>query len=422
LAFCLSQIFFLTMFSLCVALLFMVVGVCSAKSSKILPLSEQSVGIEGQWLIRLKEDASPAALETLEQSFLSIQSQKVDTIKVNIGPRYKLLIVKNCDKKFLQAAVENPDVLYIEQDAVVTALQSCSMQDNDVPWGLSRVSHDDPDHNDEFMHDPAWGVSAYGYVIDTGIYIAHSDFSGRGSYGANFINPGQAPNDGHGHGTHVGSTMVGKTYGISRKTAIVAVKVLSDGGSGSWSGVIQGIQWVTDRHRGGTKPSVANMSLGGGKNQAVNDAVDASSEEGVVHVVAAGNSNNDACTLSPASAPSAITVGATTISQTPVKDTRSSFSSYGSCMKIWAPGQDVKGAWIGSPTATRTISGTSMASPHVAGVALKYVAENPSATPEDVLAYLQTTGQEDLVDMKCTNSACNASPNLFLHVDCSEKK
>jgi len=251
------------------------------------------------------------------------------------------------------------------------------------------------------------------YVVDTGILTTHVDFEGRAIIGANFVD--SVVPDQNGHGTHVASTIGGKQYGVSKTATLVAVKVLGKTGSGSWTGVIQGIQWCTEdalKYRG-VDPSVGNMSLGGGRTQAINDAVDASSAEGFTWVIASGNSNADACNFSPASAPTALAVGATANT-----DTRATFSNWGRCQAVWAPGQNILGAWFSSNTATNTISGTSMASPHAAGVVTNILSTrpaNPPMSPAEVIALVKSTSTQNVVR---DGREANGTPNLMVYSRC----
>lgn len=267
-------------------------------------------------------------------------------------------------------------------------------------WGIDRVDQRDlPLSNSYSVSGDGSGVTAY--IIDTGIHHSHNEFGGRASFGINTIGDGN-DEDCNGHGTHVAGTVGGSTYGVAKNVNLVSVKVLDCGGSGSWAGVIEGIEWTMNDAAG--KKATANMSLGGGQVASVNAAVAALVTSGVPTVVAAGNDNADACDFSPASEPSAITVGSTTNN-----DSRSSFSNYGSCLDIYAPGSGITSAWIGSDSSTITISGTSMASPHVCGsVALLLEAGIDVA---DVDGELATRSTADKV-----NDARPGSPNRLLYV------
>jgi len=262
-----------------------------------------------------------------------------------------------------------------------------------------------------FLSQGGQGVEVF--IIDTGVLCTHQDLGGsaRCFGGASFIPGDPSPVDCNGHGTHVASSVAGTICGVAKRVKLTPVKVLGCNGSGAWSGVIAGIDWVTAQGAG--KRSIGNMSLGGSINTAVNDAVDRSSAAGIIHVVAAGNSNNDACNYSPASAQSAITVGATDRSFTSI-DIRSSFSCFGRCVDIFAPGSDIYGAWIGGTGNTyRTISGTSMASPHVAGQAAVLLGAN--LPPGQTKQRLQNDAHSDIIDLRCTNQACRDTQNLMLH-------
>jgi subtilisin family serine protease len=246
-------------------------------------------------------------------------------------------------------------------------------------WGLDRMDQRALPLNGTYTYK-ADGSGVTVYIIDTGINFTHSEFGGRASAGVDEITAGGNAADCNGHGTHVAGTVGGSTYGVAKNVRLVAIRVLDCSGSGTTSGVIAGIDWVTANR---TLPAAANMSLGGDFSQALNDAVARSVAAGVVYAVAAGNSAVDACATSPASAPDAITVGATD-----ANDAFASFSNYGTCVKINAPGVGITSAWIGSNAATATASGTSMAAPHVAGAAAAYLQKNPGATPAQVRAAL----------------------------------
>ena len=266
---------------------------------------------------------------------------------------------------------KDPRVAYVEEDGVVQAIAT----QNNPTWGLDRIDQRNlPLSNSYTYNTTASNVRAY--IIDTGILASHNEFGGRAYSGYTAINDGRGSTDCNGHGTHVAGTVGGATYGVAKGVQLYAVRVLDCNGSGTNSGVIAGVDWVTANH---VKPAVANMSLGGGASSALDTAVNNSINAGVFYAVAAGNDNRNACDYSPARVAAAMTVGSTTSS-----DARSSFSNYGTCVNIFAPGSSITSAWHTSNTATNTISGTSMASPHVAGVAALYLANNTSASPSAV--------------------------------------
>jgi len=315
-------------------------------------------------------------------------------------------------------------VAYVEEDQVISIAdeqQTCSLQSG-AGWGLTRVSQRELNPDGNYRYPTAnQGSGVTAYIIDTGIYLAHSDFTSRAVFGFK-AETGWSNTDGNGHGTHVASTVGGVRYGVAKQTRLVAVKVLSDAGSGTTAGVIAGVEWATQDHIDNDRNSVGNMSLGGGVSQALNAACNAASLSGLRMVVAAGNENNNACTRSPASATSVVSTGATDIGigtgGTQI-DVRSYFSNYGPCVKIFAPGSDILGAWIGGTTATRTISGTSMASPHVCGVSALLVSANPSWSYDQLLEGLQDAATPDVIDLECTSTICNQSPNYLAFNGCA---
>jgi serine protease len=273
-----------------------------------------------------------------------------------------------------RALARDPRVRYIEQDSVMYA----SATQTNATWGLDRIDQRDRPLSTTYTYN-ADGSGVHGYIIDTGILATHTQFGGRAAgNGYTAINDGRGTVDCNGHGTHVAGTVGGSTYGVAKQITLHAVRVLGCNGSGSTSGVIAGVDWVTQNHQ---TPAVANMSLGGGASTALDDAVRASIAAGVTYSIAAGNSNANACNSSPARVGDALTVGASTNT-----DARSSFSNFGSCVDLFAPGSSITSAWYTSTTATNTISGTSMAAPHVAGVAALYLDDNPGASPAIVNA------------------------------------
>lgn len=303
-----------------------------------------------------------------------------------------------------------PGVLAIEPDRTVTAI---ALQNN-ATWGLDRVDQDALPLDGNYQYPDNGGHDVTVYVVDTGLRASHQEFTGRIASGRNFVSSGgflfgggsvdpANTEDCNGHGTHVAGTAVGSTYGVAKQANIAPVRVLDCNGSGSNAGVIAGIDWVAGNHR---KPAVANMSLGGGNSSALDTAVRNAVNAGVTMVVAAGNDNVNACNGSPNRVAEALTVGATTRT-----DARSSFSNYGACVDLFAPGSDITSAWYQSDTQTARLNGTSMAAPHAAGAAALYLSANPSATPDAVnLA---------LVNDTVTGAISNAgsqSPNRLLQI------
>jgi aqualysin 1 len=297
-----------------------------------------------------------------------------------------------------QAVRMNPNVLYVEQDQRVslTAVQS------NAPWGLDRIDQRDRPLDGTYQYSTT-AASVYAFIIDTGIHASHAEFSGRVEPGATAINDGRGAGDCNGHGTHVAGTLGGATWGVAKEVRLVPVRVLDCDGSGTLSGVVAGVDWVAGQTQ--RRPAVANMSLGGGASSSLDSAVAKAVSAGVTMVVAAGNSSADACNYSPAREATAFTVGATTS-----RDARASYSNFGTCLNIFAPGSSIKSAWHTGNTATATVSGTSMAAPHVAGVAALKLANNPDASPALVAEFLTGNASENKL-----SSIGGGSPNLLVH-------
>jgi len=310
-----------------------------------------------------------------------------------------------------------PEVDYVEAAQMMHA-SACSQQTNAI-WGLTRVAQRKMELHGKFPYDATAGGGVDAYIIDTGILDTHVDFENRAKMLANFVNDGIFT-DCNGHGTHVAGTVGGKTYGVAKKVNLFGVKVLGCTGSGSNAGVIDGIKYATTQGKNSGRPSVINMSLGGSLSTATNQAVDEASKNGITVVVAAGNSNADACNYSPASAKEVLCVGATTVASKggTQEDARATFSNYGSCVKIFAPGQNIQSAWIDDNTDTNSISGTSMASPHVCGLAALYISATGKSDPTTVKNALTDGATPSEIDLLCSNSACNKSPNKMAFVGC----
>jgi subtilisin family serine protease len=269
-------------------------------------------------------------------------------------------------------------------------------------WGLDRIDQKALPLNQSYAYPDTAGQGVTAYIIDTGVRITHSDLGGRASYGYDAIDNDNTAQDGHGHGTHVAGTVAGNSYGVAKKAKIVGVRVLDNSGSGTTEQVVAGIDWVTAN---AVKPAVANMSLGGGVDTVLDDAVRRSIASGVTYAVAAGNETDNAANHSPARVAEAITVGATTST-----DAKASYSNYGAGLDLFAPGSSITSSWNTSDTATNTISGTSMATPHVAGAAALYLAANPTASPAQVSTALTTAATPNVV-----TSPGTGSPNRLLY-------
>jgi subtilisin family serine protease len=321
--------------------------------------------VSGSYIVVLKDGA------TLSDSAVESRTNTLATrYAATVRHRYSAAVDGFSARMTAQQArrlAANPAVAYVEQDSVVHA----DATQNGATWGLDRVDQRNLPLSGAYTYNTsASNVTAY--VIDTGIQTSHGEFGGRAAVAYDAL--GGNGQDCNGHGTHVAGTIGGATYGLAKGVRLRAVRVLDCAGSGSNSGVIAGVDWVTSNR---VRPAVANMSLGGGISSALDSAVSRSISSGVTYALAAGNSNTNACNSSPARVGAAITVGATTSS-----DARSSFSNYGGCLDIFAPGSSITSAW--SNGGTNTISGTSMAAPHVAGAAALYLSGNTAASPATV--------------------------------------
>lgn len=295
----------------------------------------------------------------------------------------------------------DPAVASVEQNQVVRA----DATQVNAPWGLDRIDQADLPLSGTYTYPDSAGGGVTAYVIDTGVRITHSEIAGRAVNGYDAVDGDSVAQDGNGHGTHVATTIAGSTYGVAKAAKIVAVRVLDNNGSGTTAGVIAGIDWVTANHAAGA-PAVANLSLGGGASTALDNAVKNSIADGVTYAVAAGNSGTNASSSSPARVAAALTVGATSNT-----DAKASWSNYGSVLDLFAPGVSITAGWNTGDTATNTISGTSMATPHVAGAAAVYLAGHPSATPAQVATALVDGATPNKV-----TSPGSGSPNRLLKI------
>jgi subtilisin family serine protease len=299
----------------------------------------------------------------------------------------------------------HPSIQYIEQDQVVRTATT----QTGATWGIDRIDQSDLPLSTTYQYEFT-GAGVTAYIIDTGIRLDHQEFTGRMVGGFDAVTSGGTANDCNGHGTHVAGTVGGTRYGVAKAVKLSPIRVLDCGGGGTTSGVIAGVDWVTANH---VKPAVANMSLGGSASTSLDDAVKRSIAAGVVYGLAAGNGNflgrpQDACNSSPARVAEGLTVGSTTSS-----DNESSFSNFGKCVNILAPGSSITSAWHTSSTSTNTISGTSMATPHVIGVAALYLEKYPTATPAVVGNALTSNASLNKISLH-TSSKNNSTPNRLL--------
>jgi serine protease len=358
--------------------------------------------IRGQYIVVLKDGAASLAGERSSAARVSVVARDMagkHRARVKRSFEHALRgFVADADDAALARLLADPNVAYIEEDGVVTV----NATQTGATWGIDRVDQRNLPLSGSYTYDTtASGVHAY--IIDTGLLTGHTQFTGRVGNGFRAIaDDGRGTSDCNGHGTHVAGTVGGTTYGVAKGVTVHPVRVFGCGNTGSNSDIIAGIDWVAQNR---VLPAVANMSLGGGVSQATDDAVNRLIAAGVVAVVAAGNSNANACNYSPARTPNAITVGSTTST-----DARSSFSNFGTCVDIFGPGSSILSAGISSTSATATLSGTSMASPHVAGVAALYLANNPSATPAQVATALINNSTPNKV-----TSPGTGSPNRLLY-------
>ncbi len=361
----------------------LVVSICGALTASAPALAaEQQAGdaIPGRYIVMVEKghDADDVARGRDQQVFDSLNG-----------------FAANLDAGQVRALRHSARVALVEQDQVVEA--SATQPIASDPWGLDRIDQRSLPLSQSYTYNTTAG-NVRAYVIDTGIAITHSEFGGRASVGYDAL--GGNGQDCHGHGTHVAGTIGGATWGVAKAVQLVSVRVLNCSGSGSTSGIIAALDWVRVH---AIKPAVANMSLGGGFSQALNNATNTLANSGVFVAVAAGNENQNACNVSPASAASAYTTAASDRS-----DRRATFSNYGSCVDAYAPGVAIRSAWLSG--GTNTISGTSMASPHVAGVAALYKGAFGDASSSTVSSWITTNATPNVISRNRTGT-----PNRLLY-------
>ncbi|HEX8392310.1 MAG TPA: S8 family peptidase [Longimicrobium sp.] len=358
-------------------------GPTAARSPEAAPLhSAGDRAIDGSYIVVLNEDADPRSVAAV----------------AGVSPRYVYTAALNgfaaeLNQGQLNALLHNPNVASVEEDQVAEATTTQSS----ATWGLDRIDQRARPLSGTYTYTGT-GSSVYAYIIDTGIYTAHSNFGGRAAVSYDAL--GGNGQDCNGHGTHVAGTVGSATYGVAKGVRLRAVRVLDCQGSGSFSGIIAGIDWVRVNR---TNPAVANLSLGGGYSSSLNTAITNLANSGVFVAVAAGNENQNACNVSPASASAVTTVASSTSG-----DAKSSFSNYGSCVDVYAPGSSITSTWNNG--GTNTISGTSMASPHVAGVAALYKGTYGNASQSTIDSWIKSNATANVI-----TGNVSGTPNLLLY-------
>lgn len=364
-------------------------------TSSLLDSSQAKGIIKNQYIVILNKDAGPSI--DFAQNIAKQHGAKVLQSYDTVLKGFAIYLPDTAATAFVEAMKKNPKVLSIENDTVMKI--DATTQSN-PDWGLDRIDQKALPLNSAYSYLQT-GSGTTAYIVDTGILSSHQQFSGRVLSGYTAISDGNGTTDCNGHGTHVAGTVGGSTYGVAKNVNLVPIRILGCDGSGASSNVIAGLDWIL---KNGKKPAVVNMSLGGDASTSLDSAVENLFDNGYVMVMAAGNSNTDACSASPARVSKALTVAATDNT-----DTRASYSNYGSCVDIFAPGSQINSSWIGSNTATKVLNGTSMATPHVAGVVAEMLQSIPTATPQTISTNLLNQASSNVVKNP------SGSPNRLLY-------
>lgn len=366
-----------------------------ATTNSVLSSSQAKGIIKNQYIVILNKDAGPS--NDFAQNIAKQHGGKVLQTYDTVLKGFAVYLPEAAGTAFVEAMKKNPNVLSVENDTIMKI--DATTQSN-PDWGLDRIDQKTLPLNLAYSYLQT-GSGTTAYIVDTGILSTHQQFSGRVLSGYTAISDGNGTSDCNGHGTHVAGTVGGSTYGVAKNVSLVPIRILGCDGSGASSNVIAGLDWIL---KNGKKPAVVNMSLGGDASTSLDSAVENLFNNGYVMVVAAGNSNTDACSSSPARVSKAITVAATDNT-----DTRASYSNYGSCVDIFAPGSQINSSWIGSNTATKVLNGTSMATPHVAGVVAEMLQSTPTATPQTISTNLLNQASTNVV------KSPSGSPNRLLY-------
>lgn len=366
-----------------------------ATTNSVLGSSEAKGIIKNQYIVILNKDVGSS--NEFAQGIAKQHGGKVLQTYDAVLKGFAIYLPDVAGTAFVEAMKKNPKVVSVENDTIMKV--DATTQSN-PDWGLDRIDQKNLPLDSAYSYLQT-GSGTTAYIVDTGILSTHQQFSGRVLSGYTAISDGNGTSDCHGHGTHVAGTVGGSTYGVAKNVSLVPIRILGCDGSGASSNVIAGLDWIL---KNGKKPAVVNISLGGEANASLDSAVENLFNNGYVMVVAAGNSNTDACSSSPARVSKAITVAATDST-----DTQASYSNYGSCVDIFAPGSQINSSWIGSNTATKVLNGTSMATPHVVGVVAEMLQSTPTATPQTISTNLLNQASNNVVKNP------SGSPNRLLY-------